>query len=93
MPEIRQLWRRVERDCEWASRRVPTVRLFFRDKRATPAVLESLEKTRVGKMPELALLGVEEEESDFMYIYPRPPLLHEEFPIIPQFPSYLFCNI
>ena len=28
------------------------------------AVLEFLEKTRVGKMPGLTLLGVEEEESD-----------------------------
>ena len=64
MPEIRQLWQRVERDCEWASQRAPTVRPLFRDLRATPAVLEFLEKTRVGKMPGLALLGVEEEEED-----------------------------
>ena len=42
----------------------PPVRLLFRDERATPAVLEFLEKTRVGKMPGLALRGVEEEESD-----------------------------
>ena len=58
------LWQRVERDCEWGSRRAPSVRLLFRDERATQAVLEFLEKTRVGKMPGLALMGMEEEESD-----------------------------
>ena len=64
MPEIRQLWQRVERDCEWAPRRTPTVRLLFRDERATQAVLGFPEKTRVGEIPGLAFLGVEEEESD-----------------------------
>ena len=64
MPEIRRLWQRVEKDCEWGGRRAPSVRLLFRDERATPAVLEFLEKTRVGRMPGLALRGVEEEESD-----------------------------
>ena len=64
MPEIRQLWQRVERDCEWGSRRALSVRLLFRDERATQAILDFLEKTRVGKMPGLDLLGVEEEESD-----------------------------
>ena len=64
MPEIRQLWQRVESDCEWIPRRAPTVRLLFRDERATQAVLEFLEKARVGRMPGLALLGVEEEEED-----------------------------
>ena len=51
-------------DCLWASRRAPTVRLLFKNERATPVVLEFLEKTMVGKMPGLALLGVEEEEED-----------------------------
>ena len=50
-PEIRGLWQRVERDCEWESPRAPSIRLLFRDGRATPAVLEFLEDTRVGKIP------------------------------------------
>ena len=58
------MWQRVERDCEWESPRAPSVRLLFRDGRPTPAVLEFLEDTRVGRMPGLALFGVQEEESD-----------------------------
>ena len=54
----------VGRDCEWESCRAPSVRLLFRDERAALAVLEFLGNTRVGKMPGLALQGVEEEESD-----------------------------
>ena len=45
-------------------RRPPSVRLLFRDKRATPALLEFLGDTRVGRIPGLALFGVVEEESD-----------------------------
>ena len=30
---------------------------------------------------------------DGTYIYLRPPLLHDEFPILPHPPSYLYCNI
>ena len=55
---------RVEKDCEWESPRAPSVCLLFRDTRATPAVLEFLRDTRVGRMPGLALLGVQEEESE-----------------------------
>ena len=44
--------------------KVPSVRLLFKDVRATPAVLELLEDTRVGRMPDLALIGVQEEVSD-----------------------------
>ena len=44
--------------------RAPSVRLLFRDARATLAVLELLEDTRVGKMPGQALFGVQEEEQD-----------------------------
>ena len=58
------MWQRVEKDCEWKSPRAPSVRLLFRDERATPALLEFLEGTRVGRMPGLALMGVMEEESD-----------------------------
>ena len=54
----------MEKDSGWASRRAPTARLLFRDERATQAVLEFLEKTRVGRMPGLALLVGGEEESD-----------------------------
>ena len=58
------MWQGVKRDCEWASPRAPSVRLLFRDARAPPEVLEFLSSTRVGKIPGLALLGVQEEESD-----------------------------
>ena len=58
------MWQRVEKDCEWESPRVPSVRLLFRDERATPALLEFLADTRVGRKPGLALFGVEEEVSD-----------------------------
>ena len=44
--------------------RAPSVRLLFRDERASPALLEFLEDTRVGRMPGLALMGVLEEESE-----------------------------
>ena len=60
-PEIRRLWQRVEKDCEWESPRAPSVRLLFRDARATPAVLEFLEDTKVGRMPGQALFGAQEE--------------------------------
>ena len=63
-PEIRRLWQRVEKDCEWESPRAPSARLLFRDIQVTPAVLEFLEDTKAGKMPSLALFGVQEEESD-----------------------------
>ena len=63
-PEIRMMWQRVEKDWEWASPRAPSARLLFRDARATPVVLEFLSSTRVGKMPGLPLLGVQEEGSD-----------------------------
>ena len=53
-----------KRDCEWESPRAPSVRLLFRDERATPALLGFLADTRVGRMPGLALFGVEESESD-----------------------------
>ena len=56
------MWQRVEKDCERETPRAPSVRLLFRDERATPPFLEFLEDTRVGKMPGLALFGVQEEE-------------------------------
>ena len=65
-PKIRRLWKRVERDCEWDGPRAPSGRLFFGDVRATPAVLEFLEDTRVGCMPSQILLvgGRLEDEDD-----------------------------
>ena len=54
----------MEKDCEWESPRAPSVRLLFRDERATPALLEFLEDTMVGRMLGLAILGVAEEEED-----------------------------
>ena len=60
-PEIRELWRRVEAECEGGPR-APSVRRLFRDPRATPAVLDFLLDTRVGKMPGLELYGVREDE-------------------------------
>ena len=58
------MWQRVEKDCEWESPRAPSVRLLFCDERATPALLEFPEDTRVGRMPGLALMRMVEEESD-----------------------------
>ena len=72
-PEIRRLWQRVEKYCEWESPRAPSVRLLFRDERATLALLELLEDTRAGRMPGLVLMGVVEEESglDEIELWPR----------------------
>ena len=65
------MWKRVEKDCEWESPRAPSVRLLFRDERATPALLESLEDARVGRMPGLVLLRVAEEaELDEIELWP-----------------------
>ena len=36
--------------CEWKHPRAPTVRLLFEDDRATPAVLDFLRDTRVGRV-------------------------------------------
>ena len=42
------------------------VRFLFRDARATPALLEFLEGTKVGQMPEMILLtgGLVEDEDE-----------------------------
>ena len=37
--------------------RAPSVHLLFRDARATPAILEFLEDTKVGRMPSRVLLA------------------------------------
>ena len=63
-PEIRKMWQRSRLDCEWGG--APSIRFLFGNERAVPAVLEFLEKTRVGKMPDRILLAggpdLEEEE-------------------------------
>ena len=51
----------MEVECEGGPR-APSVRRLFRDPRATPAVLDFLRDTRVGKMPGLELYGVRESE-------------------------------
>ena len=67
-PEIKRLWKRAEGNCEWGGPRAPSVRLLFRDARATPALLEFLEDTRVGRMPGRILLAggpdLDEEEME-----------------------------
>ena len=40
----------VGKACEWKHPRAPTVRLLFRDERATPAVLQFLRDTKVGRV-------------------------------------------
>ena len=47
----------MEKGCEWGGPRAPSVRLLFRDARATPALLEFLEDTRVGRIPGWVLLA------------------------------------
>ena len=53
--------------------RAPSVRLLFGDVRATPAVLEFLEDTRVGRMPGRILLAggleVDEEKMDEVVLW------------------------
>ena len=73
-PEIRRLWQRVEIDCEWGALRAPSVGLLFQDARATPALLEFFESTRVGRMPGRVLPagGDVEGESDMAKVVLRP---------------------
>ena len=63
MPEIRELWQKVR--AETGEGGAPSVRKLFGGKN-TKAILEFLEKTRVGKMPSRVLLAggpdLEEEE-------------------------------
>ena len=65
-PRDQGLWQRVEADCEWLGPRAPTVRALFGNPRATPALLEFLDNTRVGRMPSQIQLrgGGERNEED-----------------------------
>ena len=56
-PEIKRLWKRVEVDCGWGGPRASSARILFRDARATPALLEFVEDTRVGRMPDRVMLA------------------------------------
>ena len=60
-PQIRGLWERVGKDREWERPRAPVVRLLW-DVRATEAVLEFLESTRVGCRTAARAIGPREEE-------------------------------
>ena len=64
MPEIKKLWQRVR--AETGGGGAPSVRKLFGNEKNTGAILEFLEKTRVGKMPGRVLLAggpdLEEEE-------------------------------
>ena len=52
------MWQKVETDCEWGAPRAPSVRLLFRDARATtPAFLEFLEDTKLGPTPGQVLVA------------------------------------
>ena len=46
-PQIRELWRRVGKDCGWEHPRAPALRWLWKDD-AVGAVVEFLENTRVG---------------------------------------------
>ena len=65
-PEIRKLWQRVRLETGWGG--VPSIRKLFGDERNVKAILEFLERTKVGKMPSRILLAggpdLEEEELD-----------------------------
>ena len=65
-PEIKKLWQMVR--LETGHGGAPSIRRLFGDERNVKAILEFLEKTKVGKMPSRILLAggpdLEEEELD-----------------------------
>jgi hypothetical protein len=48
--EIKELWRRVQRELGWRQYRWKPISALFNESKATGAILEFLEKTRVGTM-------------------------------------------
>jgi hypothetical protein len=56
LPEIRQLWRAVEKALGWKRERWKSVSLFNEEK-ATEAVLEFLRHTEIGKMRRVEVPG------------------------------------
>ena len=62
--QIRRLWRRIGKDCGWEHPRAPAVRWLW-DERATGAVLEFLEDTRVGyRTSAREMLGPQGQEGE-----------------------------
>ena len=65
-PEIRKLWQRVRMETGWGG--APSIRRLFGNEKNVKAILEFLEKTKVGKMPGRVLLAggpeLEEEEME-----------------------------
>ena len=63
-PEIEEMWKKIKDETAWGG--APTVRKLFGDERCVGALLEFLDKTKVGKMPSRILLAggpdLEEEE-------------------------------
>ena len=63
-PEIEEMWEKIKDETGWGG--APTVRKLFGDERCVGALLEFLDKTKVGKMPSRILLAggpdLEEEE-------------------------------
>ena len=62
MPQIRELWRRIGKDCGWENPRAPALRWLWKDD-AVGAVVELLEGTRVGSRAsaEMARARVDED--------------------------------
>ena len=54
LPQIRELWRRVGKDCGWEHPRAPALRWLWKDD-AVGAVVEFLENTRVGSRASAAM--------------------------------------
>ena len=63
-PEIEEMWKKIKDETGWGG--APSVRKLFGDERCIGALLEFLNKTKVGKMPSRILLegspDLEEEE-------------------------------
>ena len=59
--EIDEMWQKVQISTKGGPR-ISSVRGLFHDARATPAVLDFLRKTKVGKMPGLEVYGIQEGE-------------------------------
>ena len=65
-PEIRKLWQKVKMETGWGG--APSIRKLFGNEKNIKAILEFLDRTRVGKMPGRVLLSggpdLEEEEME-----------------------------
>ena len=61
MPQIRELWRRVGKDCGWEHPRAPALRWLGKDD-AVGAVVDFLENTRVGSRAAAEMAGARVDE-------------------------------